>query len=307
MDKLSTQIGNVAIGKNAHIIIQSMTNTDTADVDATVKQILELAESGSELVRITVDSHESSIAVPKIISEVRKKSTVPIIWDFHFNGHIFLQKYPKMAQSLDKYRINPWNVGVKGRQDSNFDIILWVAKKHNKPIRIGVNWGSIDNNILEKEMSVLSNQWKTSDEIIIMAMVKSAIESADYAKKFWIAQEHIIVSVKHSNVLMMIEAYRKLSKKCNYLLHIWLTEAGWWITWIISSSIALWTLLQEWIGDTIRVSIPPEPGQGRSLEVEVCKYLLQSMKFRYFSVFLTLILLFKGADVLPQEIQNQQY
>ncbi len=283
------QLNNLHLGKKNPVRIQSMTNTDTADIDATVSQILELAEAGSELVRITVDSHESCLAVPQIIEQIRKTSNIPIVGDFHFNGHIFLVKYPEMAQALDKYRINPGNVaGGNSRKkiektDTNFETILSVAKKYNKPIRIGVNGGSLDASVLEDEMNLEENKGKTSDEIFVGAMVKSAISSARFAENFGIPKENIIVSVKHSSVPVMISAYRKLSQSCDYLLHLGLTEAGGGNAGIIRSSIALGTLLQEGIGDTIRVSITPQQGESRTKEVKICQEILQSLGFRNFS------------------------
>lgn len=283
MKKHSTYIGNLGFGKNYPIRIQSMTNTDTAEIEETVAQILELANAGSELVRITVDSPESCMAVPEIVRQIRKISDVPIVGDFHFNGHIFLEQYPEMAQALDKYRINPGNVGNKKFHDKNFEIILSVAKKYNKIIRIGVNGGSLDSEVLTKEMDLKENKGKSSDEIFVMAMVKSALESAIYAEKFGIPKQNIVLSVKHSNVPMMISAYRKLSSECDYLLHVGLTEAGGGNAGIINSSIALGTLLQEGIGDTIRVSITPQKGEKRTKEVKICQEILQSLEIRNFS------------------------
>ena len=279
----STKIGSLEFGKPHPVRIQSMTNTDTADVMATVNQILELVRAGSELVRITVDSDESSLAVPKIIEQVRKFSDVPIVWDFHYNGHVFLTKYPEMAESLDKYRINPGNVWFKDKHDENFEIILWVALKNDKAIRIWVNGWSLDQEMLQEEMDSVENAWKSSDEIFIKAMVKSAITSADYARKFWIKREKIILSVKHSDVNMMVAAYRLLDKQCDYFLHLGLTEAGGWMVGLISSSIALGTLLQEGIGDTIRVSITPQSGESRTKEVLACRHILQSIGLRQFA------------------------
>lgn len=283
MKKFSTTIGMLEFGKNFPVRIQSMTNTDTADIESTVLQILELANAGSEIVRITVDSPESSKAVPEIITRVRKFSSVPIVGDFHFNGHILLKKFSEMAESLDKYRINPGNVSNKTRRDTNFEDILSVAKKFSKPIRIGVNGGSIDEKVLEKEMDDPKNIGKSSDEIFVGAMVKSALESAKYAEDFGIPAKNIIVSVKHSSVPMMISAYRLLSQKCDYLLHLGLTEAGGGMQGIISSSIALGTLLQEGIGDTIRVSITPQSGESRTKEVLACKEILQALGVRQFT------------------------
>ena len=278
-----TKIGSLDFGKPHPIRIQSMTNTDTADVMATVNQILELVRAGSELVRITVDSKESSLAVPKIVEKVRQFSRVPIVGDFHFNGHIFLTEYPEMAQALDKYRINPWNVGFKNQHDTNFETILWVAKKYNKAIRIWVNGGSLDADMLQDEMDNPNNAWKSSDEIFIIAMVRSATTSANFAHNFGIPKEKIIISVKHSDVNMMITAYRKLAKECDYSLHLGLTEAGGGMNGVISSSIALGVLLSEWIGETIRVSITPQSWETRTKEVLACKQILQALWLRQFA------------------------
>lgn len=282
-NKFSTRIGSLGFGKNFPVRIQSMTNTDTANIEATVAQILELVEAGSEIVRFTVDSPESSLAVPEIVRQVRKNSDIPLVGDFHFNGHIFLKKYPEMAKSLDKYRINPGNVGKKNKHDTNFDDILSVAIEHNKVIRIGVNGGSIDEELLEKEMNNSENKGKSSDEIFIMTMVKSAIESAQYAENFGVPKKNIVVSVKHSCVPMMIAAYQKLAKECDYLLHLGLTEPGGGMQGIVSSSVALGILLQQGIGDTIRVSITPRSGETRVQEVKICREILQALELRQFS------------------------
>lgn len=278
-----TKIGSLSFWKTNPVRIQSMTNTDTADVMATVKQILELVRAWSELVRITVDSPESSLAVPKIVEQVRKFSQVPIVWDFHYNGHVFLTKYPEMAKALDKYRINPGNVWFKAKHDENFEIILWVALQNDKTIRIWVNGWSLDQEMLQEEMDSLENAGKTSDEIFIKAMVRSAITSADYALAYGIKREKIVLSVKHSDVSMMISAYRLLNEQCDYHLHLGLTEAGGWMVGLIGSSIALGTLLQEWIGDTIRVSITPQSWESRTKEVLACRHILQSIWLRQFA------------------------
>jgi len=291
MTEISGNIGAISLGENSPVRIQSMTNTDTADIEKTVKQVLELAEAGSEMVRITVDTKQSALAVPEIVKQVREFSEVPIIGDFHFNGHIFLEKYPEMAKAIDKYRINPGNVGTTQNSekitDSNFERILTIAKKLNKPIRIGVNGGSLDQKILQEEMDCNAkqnkNSQKTSDEVFGEAMVKSAIRSAQYAENFGIPKQNITVSVKHSSVPIMISAYRNLAQNCDYLLHLGLTEAGGGNSGIIGSSIALGTLLQEGIGDTIRVSITPQKGESRTKEVKICQEILQQLGLRNFS------------------------
>lgn len=276
----SVRIGNTTLQAGS-IVIQSMTDTDTANVDTTVQQILELHKAGSEMVRITVDRPESAIAVPHIIKNVRIKSDIPIIGDFHFNGHLLIPQYPEMAKALDKWRINPGNIGKGNKKDEHFETIITKAIEYKKPIRIGVNGGSLDQELLEIEMN--NNSDRTSEEILVNTMVKSALLSAKKAEALGLPHNQIVLSVKHSSVPLMIEAYRTLRKKCNYALHLGLTEAGSGNMGIISSSIALGVLLQENIGETIRVSITPKPGESRIKEVEVAKNILQALGKKQFS------------------------
>jgi len=282
---LEVDVGWVKIGWWNPIVIQSMTNTLTSDIDATVYQIKELADSGSELVRITVNDDVSAKSVPEIVTSLKKLNCfVPLIWDFHYNGHILLNKYPEMAQSLSKFRVNPGNVWKWEKHDENFKQIIECAIKYQKPIRIWINWGSLDEDLLNVNMEKNSKLKvpKSSKEVFINSMVESALLSIKKAEEFGLPRNKIIVATKVSDVQDLITINEKLSKKTDCPLHLWLTEAGGSIKWIVSSSAALWILLQQGIGDTIRVSITPEPGQPRSREVEVCKYLLQSMNFRYF-------------------------
>ena len=272
------------------IRIQSMTNTQTSDIDSTVAQIIELTIAWSELVRITVDDASSAKAVPYIIERLKKKwVNIPIIWDFHFNGHILLEKYPDMAKALSKYRINPWNVWVWKKKDDNFKKIIELAAKYEKPVRIWVNSWSLDEALLSENMEKNSMLKKPLDarEVYVRTIVESALISANLARKFWLDKKKIILSVKMSDVQDMILAYELLSEKTLYPLHLWLTEAWWELKWITSSSVALWVLLQKWIWDTIRVSITPSPWKWRTLEISVCENLLQSMWLRFFKPMMT--------------------
>ena len=267
-----------------------MTNTPTADIKATVQQIKELAHAWSELVRITVDTEDSAKAVPEIIKQLHTQwINVPIVGDFHFNGHILLEKYPEMAQALAKYRINPGNVGTGSGHDEHFKTFIWFAITYNKPIRIGINGWSLDKELLRHNMeeNAKKEQPLADREVFIDSMVQSCLLSIKKAEEFGLAKDKIILSVKLSDVQDVIEASEKLSKLTDCPLHLWLTEAGGSTKWLVSSAAALGILLQQWIGDTIRISVTPEPGQARSLEVEACKYLLQSMGFRYFQPLIT--------------------
>lgn len=277
-------VGDIPVGGNHPIVIQSMTNTDTADIDATAQQILELESAGSEIVRITVDRPESAKAVSYIIEKVRKTSKVPIVGDFHFQGHLLLKKYAKMAESLDKYRINPGNIGNLGKHDENFESILKIAAKYEKPIRIGGNGGSINENILAKKMdeNATSKRPKSDEEIFEEALVESVLTSAEFALQFGIPKDKIILSAKMSNVPGMIRVYEKLAEKTDLPLHLGLTEAGGGMQGIASSAAALGILLQKGIGDTIRVSLTPEKNQPRTAEVEAAKAILESLELRSF-------------------------
>ena len=281
---VTVKVGSVSIGSKHPVIIQSMTNTDTADVAKTVAQIKALANAGSELVRVTVNNDHAAKAVPLIIENLEKKDIhVPVIGDFHYNGHLLLTTHPDCAESLAKYRINPGNVGTKTR-DKNFTTIVEQAIKYQKPIRIGVNWGSLDKQILTEMMDRNSKQVHPlpARDITIKAMVKSALRSAVLAEKVGIAHDMIILSAKVSGVQDLIKVYRQLAAKCEYPLHLGLTEAGMGNKGIISSTAGLSTLLQEGIGDTIRVSLTPQPGGDRCEEVYVAQQILQSLELRSF-------------------------
>ena len=284
-------VGGVIIGGNHPIVIQSMTDTNTEDSKATAKQCMELADAGSELVRITVNTEKAALTVPKIRQILDKKGykNLPLIGDFHYNGHLLLENYPECAKALAKYRINPGNVGYGDKHDYNFATMIKVAIKHDKPVRIGVNWGSIDQDLLT-EMMETNAKLKTSKsdrEVIVHAMVKSAMRSAQLAEATGLAANKIVVSVKMSIVQDMISVYELLQKTMNktgkiYAIHLGLTEAGVGMQGVVSSSAALAILMQQGIGDTIRISLTPAPKQSRAKEVVACKTLLQSMGYRHF-------------------------
>jgi (E)-4-hydroxy-3-methylbut-2-enyl-diphosphate synthase len=263
-----------------------MTNTDTADIASTVKQVADLARAGSELVRVTVNNDEAAAAVPKIVEELDKLGVrVPLIGDFHYNGHLLLTKYPACAEALAKYRINPGNVSVGRKNDDNFRTMIEVAVKNQKPVRIGVNWGSLDGALLTKMMdenSVLAEP-KDAREVTMEAMVVSALNSAALAEKYGLRSDQIILSAKVSGVQDLIDVYRSLAARCNYPLHLGLTEAGMGAKGIVASSAALGVVLQEGIGDTIRVSLTPAPGGDRTEEVRVAQQILQSIGIRSFT------------------------
>jgi len=263
-----------------------MTNTDTADIASTVKQVADLARAGSELVRVTVNNDEAAAAVPKIVEELDKLGVrVPLIGDFHYNGHLLLTKYPACAEALAKYRINPGNVSVGRKNDDNFRTMIEVAVKNQKPVRIGVNWGSLDGALLTKMMdenSVLAEP-KDAREVTMEAMVVSALNSAALAEKYGLRSDEIILSAKVSGVQDLIDVYRSLAARCNYPLHLGLTEAGMGAKGIVASSAALGVVLQEGIGDTIRVSLTPAPGGDRTEEVRVAQQILQSIGIRSFT------------------------
>jgi (E)-4-hydroxy-3-methylbut-2-enyl-diphosphate synthase len=284
-ETVTVKVGDVLIGSKHPVVVQSMTNTDTADVASTVLQIKSLAEAGSELVRITVNNDESAKAVPKIVEELKKQNlNVPIVGDFHYNGHLLLTKYPECAASLAKYRINPGNVGTKTR-DKNFTTIVEQAIANKKPVRIGVNWGSLDKQVLTEMMdenSHLSNPLPTRD-VTINAMVASAIRSAQLAEDVGMANDQIILSAKVSGVQDLIMVYTKLAEQCEYPLHLGLTEAGMGNKGIIASTAGLSILLQKGIGDTIRVSLTPQPNGDRREEVFVAQQILQSLELRSFT------------------------
>ena len=282
----STAIAHVRIGGDAPVVVQSMTNTDTADYLATAIQCAELARAGSELVRITVNTPEAAAAVPKIRDHLAKMScNVPLIGDFHYNGHRLLVDEPACAEALAKYRINPGNVGFGKKKDEQFAQMVELACRYDKPVRIGVNWGSLDQELLARIMDENSKRAEPLDATDMMrhAMVTSALESAAKAEEVGLAGEKIILSCKVSSVQDLIAIYRELSKRANYALHLGLTEAGMGSKGIVASTAALSVLLQEGIGDTIRVSLTPEPGGSRSQEVIVAQEILQTMGLRAFT------------------------
>ncbi|HOW36199.1 MAG TPA: flavodoxin-dependent (E)-4-hydroxy-3-methylbut-2-enyl-diphosphate synthase [Candidatus Omnitrophota bacterium] len=286
----SVPIGNLVIGSRHPIAIQSMTNTPTADIPGTVRQVKELIDAGSELVRITVDNEAAAKATVEIISQLRAEGyTAPIIGDFHFNGHILLSKHPQTAKWLDKYRINPGNVGKGKGKDDNFSTIIKIAADNNKAVRIGVNWGSLDQELLTELMvkNARARKPKSGKEIVCDAMIKSALDSASAAIKLGLKKEKLVLSVKLSGLQDMVAAYEGLARACDYVLHLGLTESGSGTQGITASTASLAILLQQGIGDTIRISLTPEPNTGRTLEVETCKALLQSMGLRYFAPSVT--------------------
>jgi (E)-4-hydroxy-3-methylbut-2-enyl-diphosphate synthase len=279
-------VGGVWIGGTHPIAVQSMTNTDTADIASTVKQAEALALAGSELIRITVNTHEAARAVSEIVNRLRDRHiAAPIIGDFHYNGHILLRAYPDCAQALDKYRINPGNVGMGRRHDDNFRAIIDIANENGKPVRIGVNWGSLDQSLVTRLMdeNAHSSEPKDSRAVIMEAMVRSAIDSADMAKAYGMSEDRIILSAKVSGVQDLVDVYRELARRSNLALHLGLTEAGMGRSGIVSSTAALAILLQEGIGDTIRVSLTPSPGGDRTEEVRTCQDVLQSLGIRSFT------------------------
>ena len=278
--------GGVKIGGGHPIVVQSMTNTDTADVAATVAQVSALARAGSELVRVTVNTEAAAAAVPAICEALeRAGDRVPIIGDFHYNGHILLKKYPECARALAKYRINPGNVNIGKKHDDNFRTMIEVAIECDRPVRIGVNWGSLDQALLARMMDDNLQQPapRPATAVMLDAMVASAVESARAAERHGLAHDRIILSAKVSGVQDLIEVYRKLAAECDYPLHLGLTEAGLGAKGIVASTAALAVLLQEGIGDTIRVSLTPLPGGDRTEEVFVSQQILQSLGLRNFS------------------------
>src|SRR5262250_848427 len=283
---VTATIGGVRVGNAAPVVVQSMTNTDTADIPGTVLQVAALARAGSELVRVTVNNEEAAAAVAPIVDELDKQGLrVPIIGDFHYNGHILLKKYPECARALAKYRINPGNVSVGRKDDTNFRTMIEVAVENQKPVRIGVNWGSLDQSLLTRLMDENSRLAEPKDarEVTMEAMVVSALNSAGLAEKYGLRAEQIILSAKVSGVQDLIDVYRALAARCNYPLHLGLTEAGMGAKRIVASSAALGVVLQEGIGDTIRVSLTPTPGGDRTEEVRVGQQILQSLGIRSFT------------------------
>jgi (E)-4-hydroxy-3-methylbut-2-enyl-diphosphate synthase len=286
----AVEIGHIRLGSDYPVVIQSMTDTPTADVEATYKQTIELINAGSEMVRWTINDSEAALGAAQVIKRLRSEGIkTPIIGDFHFNGHILLNKHPETAQLLDKYRINPGNVG-KGRQhDDNFASIVKIAIANGKAIRIGVNWGSLDQELLTELMDANAKLSSPKDfrDVTVEAMIQSALRSAEYAMKLGQPKNKIVLSVKMSVLQDMVAVYQRLAAECDYALHLGLTEAGADIKGAVSSASALSILLQQGIGDTIRVSLTPQPNVSRAKEVEVCKEILQGMGFRYFAPSVT--------------------
>jgi (E)-4-hydroxy-3-methylbut-2-enyl-diphosphate synthase len=279
-------VGGVEVGGSAPIVVQSMTNTDTADVAATTDQVAALARAGSELVRITVDRAEAAAAVPRIRDQLAKLGVeVPLVGDFHYIGHKLLQDHPGCAEALDKYRINPGNVGFREKRDKQFSEIIEIALRHGKPVRIGVNWGSLDQELLTQLMdrNAASSSPKDAQEVLHEAMVCSALLSAERAEELGMGADKIILSAKVSAVQDLISVYRALAERSAYALHLGLTEAGMGTKGVVSSTAALAVLLQEGIGDTIRISLTPEPGGDRTEEVRVAQEILQAMGLRSFA------------------------
>ena len=281
----AVKIGNITVGGGAPVVVQSMTNTDTADATGTAAQVAQLARAGSELVRITVDRKEAAAAVPAIREKLDAQGIdVPLVGDFHYIGHTLLRDYPECAQALAKYRINPGNVGFKAKQDRNYSMMIEKAIEYNKPIRIGVNWGSLDQAMLAHLMDENAKLAEPLDARLIMheAMVQSGVSSAQRAVDLGLGKDKIIISAKVSEVQDLIACYRMLAKRCDYALHLGLTEAGMGSKGIVASTAGLSVLLQEGIGDTIRISLTPEPGGDRSKEVIVAQEILQTMGLRAF-------------------------
>jgi (E)-4-hydroxy-3-methylbut-2-enyl-diphosphate synthase len=282
---IPVNVGHVKVGGGAPVVVQSMTNTDTADVAGTAAQVAALARAGSEIVRITVDRDEAAAAVPHIKEKLLKMGmNVPLVGDFHYIGHTLLANHPACAEALDKYRINPGNVGFGKKKDTQFSSIIEMAIKHNKPVRIGANWGSLDQELLTKLMdeNVKSPDPKDARAVTREAMVQSALLSAERAEEIGLPRDKIILSAKVSAVQDLIAVYMELGRRSNYAIHLGLTEAGMGSKGIVASSAALGILMQQGIGDTIRISLTPEPGGDRTIEVKVAQELLQTMGFRVF-------------------------
>jgi (E)-4-hydroxy-3-methylbut-2-enyl-diphosphate synthase len=282
---VTVRVGNVLVGSRHPVVVQSMTNTDTADVEGTIRQVAALWRAGSEIVRITVNNDAAAQAVPRIVEGLAERGVfVPIVGDFHYNGHLLLTRYPECARALAKYRINPGNVGAK-RHDENFRAIIEQAILHDKPVRIGVNWGSLDPALLAELMDQNARLPAPRDGKTVMmnAMIESALRSANMAEEFGLPHNRIILSAKVSGVQDLVAVYGELARLCDYPLHLGLTEAGMGMKGIVASTAALSMLLQQGIGDTIRVSITPRPGGDRTEEVQVAQQILQSLEIRSFA------------------------
>ena len=279
------RIGTVRVGGTAPVMVQSMTNTDTADIASTVTQVAALAKAGSEVVRVTVNNEAAAAAVSPIVDELASMGVhVPIVGDFHYNGHLLLKNFPECARALAKYRINPGNVSIGRKNDDNFRTMIDIAIENDRPVRIGVNWGSLDQSLLARMMdenAKLSSP-REPREVMIEAMITSALHSAELAESYGLKGDHIILSAKVSGVQDLVDVYRQLAARCQYPLHLGLTEAGMGAKGIVASTAGLAILLQEGIGDTIRVSLTPAPGGDRTEEVQVAQQVLQSLGIRSF-------------------------
>jgi (E)-4-hydroxy-3-methylbut-2-enyl-diphosphate synthase len=283
---VTVMVGNVRVGSSAPVVVQSMTNTDTADVRSTVQQVAALATAGSELVRVTVNNDAAAAALPAIVEGLAKLGIeVPIVGDFHYNGHLLLKKYPECARALAKYRINPGNVSIGRKDDDNFRTMIECAVENQKPVRIGVNWGSLDQALLTRMMDENSKKAQPAEarDVMIEAMLVSAIESARAAERYGLRRDQIILSAKVSGVRDLIEVYELMAARCDYALHLGLTEAGMSMKGIVASTAGLAPLLLKGIGDTIRVSLTPKPGGDRTEEVQVAQQILQSLGIRSFA------------------------
>ena len=283
---VTVKVGDVRVGSSAPVVVQSMTNTDTADVQSTIQQVAALATAGSELVRVTVNNDAAAKAVPAIVEGLAKLGIdVPIVGDFHYNGHLLLKKYPECARTLAKYRINPGNVSIGRKDDDNFRTMIECAVENQKPVRIGVNWGSLDQALLTRMMDENSKRAQPADarDVMIEAMLVSAIDSARAAERYGLRHDQIILSAKVSGVRDLIEVYELMAARCDYPLHLGLTEAGMSMKGIVASTAGLAPLLLKGIGDTIRVSLTPKPGGDRTEEVQVAQQILQSVGIRSFA------------------------
>ena len=282
---VTVSVGGVRVGSDAPVVVQSMTNTDTADIESTVQQVAALARAGSEMVRITVNNDEAAKAVPYIVDGIAAKGwTTPIIGDFHYNGHLLLRKYPECARALAKYRINPGNVSIGRKDDDNFRTMVECAVDNQKPVRIGVNWGSLDQALLTKMMDENSRLPAPLEarDVMMEAMVVSALDNAAAAERYGLRKDQIILSAKVSGVRDLIDVYSELARRCDYALHLGLTEAGMGMKGVVASTAGLSPLLLGGIGDTIRVSLTPTPGGDRSEEVRCGQQILQSLGIRSF-------------------------
>jgi (E)-4-hydroxy-3-methylbut-2-enyl-diphosphate synthase len=283
---VTVSVGNVRVGSSAPVVVQSMTNTDTADVQGTIQQVAALATAGSELVRVTVNNDAAAAALPAIVEGLAKLGIdVPIVGDFHYNGHLLLKKYPECARALAKYRINPGNVSIGRKDDDNFRTMIECAVENQKPVRIGVNWGSLDQALLTRMMDENSKRAQPAEarDVMIEAMLVSAIDSARAAERYGLRHDQIILSAKVSGVRDLIEVYELMAARCDYALHLGLTEAGMSMKGIVASTAGLAPLLLKGIGDTIRVSLTPKPGGDRTEEVQVAQQILQSLGIRSFA------------------------